>query len=439
MAELTGVLRAVVAFPIPAVEDLRAFPPEVEPEPVDEDAPRWSDFAPPEPGVFARFGYKRAEAEARGRFEDAYAEFTRRRDKRAEQHRAHTEAARREHERHVDELLAAADRGDESAVPELAAALLATVGPLDDLLGPGRGVYQKDACELTVEIELPGTDVVPAERGWRYAVGQHAVVPVERRRAEQAALYADVVGQVTLAVLTVCFRAFPVGIVGAVTVNGHVAATDPATGRSAHPCLVTVTAARSTFDELRLDSPELDARRCMRFLGAEISPHPFELEEVRPFVDIDLVLRYRLVTAPDALARLDHRTDLMAMHPHEFEKLVAALFRAKGYEAWHTQSSRDDGIDAVARKQDRYIPVECLIQVKRVRSVVPPKDVQALMGAMAEHPTATNGLLVTTSRFSDRTRQRARAQGIATMEGAELGLEIREHLGIDVMNSARTR
>jgi hypothetical protein len=67
------------------------------------------------------------------------------------------------------------------------------------------------------------------------------------------------------------------------------------------------------------------------------------------------------------------------------------------------------------------------------------RDVQALMGAMAEHPTATNGLLVTTSRFSDRTRQRARAQGIGTMEGAELGLEIREHLGLDVVNSARTR
>jgi restriction system protein len=270
-------------------------------------------------------------------------------------------------------------------------------------------------------------------------VTRRTVEPVDRKPAERAALYADVIGQVTLAVLATCFRAFPPGLVDAVTVNGHITATDPATGRPAHPCLVTVTAARSTFAELHLDNAELDARRCVAFLGAEISPHPYRLEPVQPFVDVDLLIRYRLVTAPHALAQIDHRTDLMDMDPHEFEKLVAALFRAKGYDAWHTQSSRDDGIDAVATKADPYVPTECLIQVKRVRSVVPPKDIQALMGAMREHPTATNGLLVTTSRFSDRTRQRARAQGIATMEGAELGLQIKEHLGRDVVNSAQAR
>ena len=357
----------------------------------------------------------------------------------AERHRARVAEARADHERRIDGLVAAAYGADPDAVPELAAALLSTVAPLCGLIRRGRGVHQPEAAELVVEVELPGLDVVPVEREWRHVVARRAVRPVERKPTERAALYADVIGQVTLAVLATGFRAFPPGLVDAVTVNGHISATDPATGRPAHPCLVTVTAARSTFAELHLDNPELDARRCVAFLGAEISPHPYELEPVQPFVDVDLLIRYRLITAPQALAQIDHRTDLMEMDPHEFEKLVAALFRAKGYDAWHTQSSRDDGIDAVATKADPYVPTECLIQVKRVRAVVPPKDIQALMGAMREHPTATNGLLVTTSRFSDRTRQRARAQGIATMEGAELGLQIREHLGRDVVNSAQVR
>ena len=150
---------------------------------------------------------------------------------------------------------------------------------------------------------MPGTDVVPVERGWRHVVTRRTVEPVDRKPAERAALYADVIGQVTLAVLATCFRAFPPGLVDAVTVNGHITATDPATGRPAHPCLVTVTAARSTFAELHLDNPELDARRCVAFLGAEISPHPYRLEPVQPFVDVDLLIRYRLVTAPQALAR----------------------------------------------------------------------------------------------------------------------------------------
>jgi restriction system protein len=439
LTALAGVLRAVVAFPIPTLSDLRDLPPEVEPEPSDEEPPRWADFAPPEPGLLGRLGHNRAVAQARTRFDEEFAEFERRRAAAAERDRTRAAAARADHERRIDELVAAAIGGDADAVPELTAALLRTVTPLRRLVRSGRAVHQPEAAELAVEVELPGTDVVPVEREWRHVVTRRTVAPIDRKPADRAALYADLIGQVTLAVLAICFRAFPPGLVDAVTVNGHITATDPATGRPAHPCLVTVTAARSTFAELHLDNPELDARRCVAFLGAEISPHPYQLEPVQPFVDVDLLIRYRLVTAPHALAQIDHRTDLMDMDPHEFEKLVAALFRAKGYDAWHTQSSRDDGIDAVATKADPYVPTECLIQVKRVRSVVPPKDIQALMGAMREHPTATNGLLVTTSRFSDRTRQRARAQGIATMEGAELGLQIKEHLGRDVVNSAQAR
>ena len=437
LTELTGVLRAVVAFPTPTMSELRDFPPEVEPEPFIEEPPRWADFAPPEPGLLGRLGHNRTVVEARTRFDERFAEFESRRAAAAERHRARATEARADHARHIDGLVAAAYGEDPDAVPELTAALLRTITPLHGLIRSGRGVYQPDAAELAVEVELPGLDIVPVERAWRHIVTRRAVLPIERKPTERAALYADVIGQITLAVLTTCFCAFPPELVDTVTVNGHISATDPATGRPAHPCLVTVTTARSTFAELYLDNPGLDARRCVAFLGAEISPHPYDLEPVQPFVDVDLLIRYRLVTAPQALTRLDHRTDLMAMDPHEFEKLVAALFRAKGYDAWHTQSSRDDGIDAVATKADPYVPTECLIQVKRVRSVVPPKDIQALMGAMREHPTATNGLLVTTSRFSDRTRQRARAQGIATMEGAELGLQIKEHLGLDVVNSAQ--
>ena len=439
IAELTSVLRAVVASPIPTITELRAAPPEIEQEPFDEEPPRWTDFAPPEPGLLGRLRHNRAVDEARTRFEQAFAAFDQRRAAAAEQHRACATKARAEHQQRIDGLVTAAHSGDPDAVPELTAAALGTVASLQEILRSGRAVHQLEAAELAIEIELPGTDVIPVEREWRHVVTRRAVIPIDRKPAERAALYADVIGQVTLAVLATCFRAFPPGLVDTVTVNGYITATDPATGGPAHPCLVTVTAARSTFAELHLDNPELDARKCVAFLGAEISPHPYELEAVQPFVDLDLLIRYRLVTAPQALARLDHRSDLMEMDPYDFEKLVAALFRAKGYDAWHTQSSRDDGVDAVATKADPYVPTECLIQVKRVRSVVPPKDVQALMGAMKEHPTATNGLLVTTSRFSDRTRQRARAQGIATMEGAELGLQIREHLGLDVVNSAQAR
>lgn len=81
------------------------------------------------------------------------------------------------------------------------------------------------------------------------------------------------------------------------------------------------------------------------------------------------------------------------------------------------------------------MPVECVIQAKRFRKAVPPKEVQALMGAMVEHPTATHGYLVTTSWLSDRSRQRARDQRIITIEGSHLRFLIEEHLGRKVVIS----
>ena len=436
LAALAGVL-VVVASPIPTLSDLRDLPPEVEPEPFDEEPPAGPISPRPSPACSAGWATT-ARSPGPGPGSTRSSRSSNAVGSPRPNETGPAPRARAGHERRIDELVAAAADGDADAVPELTAGLLRTIAPLRGLVRSGRAVHQPEAAELIVEVELPGTDIIPVERGWRHVVTRRTVAPVDRKPAERAALYADVIGQVTLAVLAVCFRAFPPGLVDAVTVNGHITATDPATGRPAHPCLVTVTAARSTFAELHLDNPELDARRCVAFLGAEISRTPTDWSRSsRSWTSISYPLPARHRTS--ALAQIDHRTDLMDMDPHEFEKLVAALFRAKGYDAWHTQSSRDDGIDAVATKADPYVPTECLIQVKRVRSVVPPKDIQALIGAMREHPTATNGLLVTTSRFSDRTRQRARAQGIATMEGAELGLQIKEHLGRDVVNSAQAR
>ena len=93
--------------------------------------------------------------------------------------------------------------------------------------------------------------------------------------------------------------------------------------------------------------------------------------------------------------------------------------------------------DGVAVSDNPHMPVECLIQVKRTRNRVSPKEVQALMGALAENPTATHAYLVTTSWFSDRTRQRGRERRVLTMEGPELCARIKDHLHRDVLISAR--
>ncbi len=434
LAELTGVLRAVVAFPVPVVAGLRDSPPVIEPDPIDEKAPRWLDFAPPEPGLLGRLTYRRTEAAARARFDEAYAAFDPRRAEAAQRHSVRVAEAQAEYEQHVDELVAAAHRGDPDAAPELAAALLEQVTPLRDFLRGGDGVHRTDARELAIDVELPPTDVIPPEQRWKYVVNRRAVTAEPRR--DGAALYRDLVGALVLAVMNACFRAFPHDLVDTVTVNGRVSDTDPATGRPAHRCLVTVSAARSTFEALKLEHPKLRVLDCLHDLGAVVSPNPYALQPVEPLVDVDVFKRYQL-TAGDDLTGLDHRTDLMRMHPRDLENLVVSLFAAMGYRSWPTRYSHDDGVDGVVVSDDPLVPVECLVQVKRTRSCIPPTTVQALMGALAENPRATHGFFVTTSWFSPQTRRRAREHRIQTMEGPQLREHIATYLERDVLISVQ--
>lgn len=273
---------------------------------------------------------------------------------------------------------------------------LHTSTALRGLIEGGRTTYDAAARELVLEIDIPDTDVVPGEQGWKYVVSRTSVVPAPMKPAEAAAVYAGMVAQLVLAALDACFRSFGAETIDVVSINGHVQTINPATGKPDHPCLVTVTTDRATFEELDLLHPKLDPKACLRELGAEISPHPHDLEHIAPIVDFDMT-KYRIAHGPEELAKLDHKIDLLQMNPYEFERLVRDLFAKMGNDTWRTQSSRDDGIDAIATRSDPHMPVECIVQAKRYRGAVSPKDVQALMGAMAEHPTATHGYLVTTS------------------------------------------
>jgi restriction system protein len=68
-----------------------------------------------------------------------------------------------------------------------------------------------------------------------------------------------------------------------------------------------------------------------------------------------------------------------------FANLIRQLFEAMGLEVRVTQSSRDEGIDAVAyNKTDIVRQAEILIQAKRYSKCVPTNDVRALAGSVEE-------------------------------------------------------
>ncbi len=201
------------------------------------------------------------------------------------------------------------------------------------------------AADVVVEFELPPKQVVPDVRGCRYVKTRDVIEPLPRTQNEIRQRYKRLIACVALRTLYEIFTATPPEVVEAVVLNGRLSTIDRTTGKPARPHLLSVSAERPLFEDLVLAAVEPAA--CLTRLNALVSPNPYDLEAVEPFIAFDLK-RFRFTDDLDVVAGLDSRPNLLNLTPTEFEHLVKQLFVAMGAEAWTTIPSKDGGVDAVA-------------------------------------------------------------------------------------------
>jgi restriction system protein len=334
--------------------------------------------------------------------------------------------------RHAEEAFNA--HGSEAFVAAVQEALATSVYP-DGLRGSCAAMYRPEARELLIEYELPRQDVVPAVAGYRYLKTKDVVQPEPRKDAEIKKLYGQLLARVALRTLAEAFDVVPVTLADGIVFNGYVSAKDRMTGKPVRPLLISTHATREDFGEIVLDEPELDPEACLRgYLNAVVSPHPYDLEAVRPVVQFDLS-KYKFVEEMDVVAGLDSRPDLLDLKPVEFEHLIRQLFETIGMKSWVTQASRDEGVDGVAYNEDPIVGGLCIIQAKRYSKIVGLEAVHALAGVM-DDKHAAKGVLVTTSWVGKASRDFAARNGrIEIIEGRHLKSMLLEHLGLDVLIS----
>jgi restriction system protein len=444
---LDEILTGILSLPVLTFDALKVTPvlPHFDPGPVAaEPAPDWNAYAVPEPGAFSRlFGgaakHERQMAEAQSRFQAATAAYSQREANRG---RALSEA-RAGYERMVAGIRAkaAADNaelegrraafatGDPEAVEWFVSRVLDASRYPNGFPRQYQVAYRPENRDVVVEFELPPQKVVPAVRGYRYVKARDAIDPLPRPAIEIKQRYARLIACVALRNLHEIFAATPGDVVEAVVFNGRVSTIDRATGKPARPHLLSVEAERATFEDLVLAAVEPAA--CLKRLNALVSPNPFDLEAVEPFIAFDLK-RFRFTDDMEVVAGLDSRPNLLKLSPTEFEHLVRQLFVAMGAEAWTTIPSKDGGVDAVATSKNLFFGGVCLIQAKRWTGVVGLESVHALTGVMADH-NATTGVLVTTSWFGRASEQFANRNRITLVNGAELKQLIKQHLNRDVI------
>ena len=451
LTELRTLLASVLTSP-PGLSFARlkrsATAPSFEPGELGQllPAPRWEDFAPPAPGVLAglvggKARHARAEQAARAAFDQAIAEHglaERARARQLQQAREahdrtvlHLEAEAREHNAAVDALESNFRAGVPEAVEEYFGQLLALSEYPSGFPCEYQLAYRQEPRELVIEYRLPPADVVPRARDFRYVKTRGEIDELARPVKEIKDLYASVIYQVALRTMWECFTASEAReVVETVVFNGIVPATNRATGQPEELHLVSAPASRTTFSELVLD--QLDPAACLKYLKAVVSPHPYDLEPVEPVIEFQQA-KYRFADPVDALAGIDSRPDLLKMDWWKFENLIRQLFEAMGLDVRVTQSSRDEGIDAVAyNKTDIVHQAEILIQAKRYSNCVPANDVRALAGSV-EEKRASSGVLVTTAWVSAETKAFAvRNNRLRIVEGGELKHLLAEYLNLDV-------
>lgn len=392
--------------------------------------PQWGRFAPSEPGGLGKvFGKKRyadaleasrrsyeaaivahasAEQERIGRLDRSWRKYQSdcaRRDEEARAHNAQVEEFRVDLE----------SRKPRAIVHYFDLVLSNSVYP-DEFPQRYRVAYTPESSQLVVEYELPVLDVVPSVRQYRYVKARDDTTTAPRPAREIRDIYASLISQITLRTLHEIFEADRAGLVETLVFNGIVRTTDPATGKSVSPCLVTL---RTTVDVFgQLDLSKVEPTSCLMHLNASVSKRPDELAPVRPVLEFNMV-DSRFIEETDVLSDLDRRPNLMELTPSEFESLIQNLFTKMGLETRQTRPSRDGGVDCVAFDNRPIFGGKVVIQAKRYKNTVDVSSVRDLFGTM-QNEGASKGILVTTSGYGKASFEFASGKPLELIDGSHL-------------------
>src|SRR3954469_12353599 len=359
------------------------------------------------------------EAERQAKLAKARADFDRRVANRRAEHEA--EVAR------VEEFAAAVAAREPDALVDYFGLVLNASHLPEDFPRWHRLAYVPESSQLVVEFQLPGLDVVPAEKSFRYVKARDEITSTARPAKDRKERYAAVLAQLSLRTVHELFEADRTGVVETVVFNGIVDSVDPRTGQNIRPCLITLRTTRERFDEL--DLGRVDPQMCLRHLSASVSRSPTELAPVRPVLEFDMVDR-RFVEESDVLGELDERPNLMELTPGEFESLITNLFEKMGLETRQTQASRDGGVDCVAFDERPILGGKVVIQAKRYKHTVGVSAVRDLFGTM-QNEGASKGILVTTSGYGRASFEFAEGKPLELLDGSNLLYLLQHHAGIE--------
>jgi restriction system protein len=320
----------------------------------------------------------------------------------------------------VDQFKSAVERGDPEAVVEHATLVLEQSDYHGLFEKSFEVAYRPEDKLLLIEYELPNPDVLPSVRTVKFvkATGELRESHISDR--EKRGNFESVAYQICLRSIHELFEADEASNLSRVLFNGVIRHIDRGTGRETRPCILSIVVSRDDF--ATIDLSKVEPKICFKNLQGVSAAALAALAPIPPIIQFDKQDR-RFVEAKEVASSLSSGSNIASMPWEDFEHLVRELFEkeflSRGGEVRVTQSSRDEGVDAVAFDPDPISGGKIVIQAKRYTRTVGVSAVRDLYGTVMNEG-ASKGILVTTSDYGPDAHKFAAGKPLTLLNGGHL-------------------
>jgi restriction system protein len=390
--------------------------------------PHWDEYAPMTYGLVGRLLRRGSRATTEAEAEAAYAKALERyrHDEAARQQRVDdlerlhqnanaTDLRRvRDHNASIEEFQRRVLAAEREAVTKYFGRVFSSVVDRSSSFPRGRRLaYVPESKLLLVEWQVPGTDVIPREKEYRYqkltdSVGVHKW----RSVGEVRDIYQQLLAQMALRAANTAFGTDPAELVDTVIFNA-VAASDDDSG----PCLFTMSTSRKHFSRLNLDDLDDAMDLARRHCGAAVSAYPDELAAVIPVVPYDLA-------DPTVRSSSASRApNLMTAPLEDFQRLVQRLLERVGYTVTplgHATGSYLASSDTAGGEE------RSVVHVQRADGRIEAALVRGLQSAVRQQ-RAGGGMLFTTAGIEPQAFEYAHGRPLRLYDGHSVVAWCRKH------------
>ena len=287
--------------------------------------------------------------------------------------------------------------------------------------------YKQKNKTLIIEYILPHISVLPNLKDVVYIQNQDLFKESQISEAQLNKIYDKLIYDITLRTIHEIFESDSILAIDSIVFNGWVKFINPANGKLASSCIVSIHTQRNEFSEINLQL--VDSKACFRALKGVGSSKLHSITPVVPIIQMDKNDK-RFIDTYSVQEGLSESINLAMMDWKDFEQLVRELFEkeflSSGGEVKVTQSSRDGGVDAVIFDPDPIRGGKIVVQAKRYSNTVGVSSVRDLYGTVMNEG-ANKGILITTSDYGPDAYTFAKDKPLTLLNGGHLLHMISKH------------